>query len=216
MEDESFEYDSDELDDDSDEEMDDDPNEEADDDSGESGSQAGPVQNQPPQPVQNHPADASVYLSRSLHSYPNWGARLLELEEVIKGQSPSTFNQWHEERRERIVSCVTIWAFILSVLLLILTIVTLVYGKKAADQAREANVYAGIASVGADSTGAQLSSFLTGCGVPYCTHLLGENNTVPLTMTTFAPTTTAFFTVTATAFTTATVSDTVTITSTIP
>jgi hypothetical protein len=136
---------------------------------------------------------ASIYISWSLHMYPNWGARLLELEDVIKGLSPSTFNEWHDKEREERVAFLTFLAFLLSVILLVLTVATFVYGFKADKEAEKANTYASIGSVVADSSGSMVSSFLAGCGVPYCTHLLGENN---LTMTTLGPTTTAILTVT--------------------
>ncbi len=159
---------------------------------------------------------ASIYISRSLHMYPNWGARLLELEDVVKGLNPNTFNEWHDEERDERVAFLTFLAFLLSVILLVFTVITFVYGFKATKEAENANNYASIGSVVADASGSMISSFLDGCGVPYCTHLLGENN---LTITTFGPTTTAILTVTATLSTTAateTITQSITITSTVP
>lgn len=166
---------------------------------------------------------ASVYLSRSLHNYPNWGARLLELEDVVKGQRPSTFNQWEDVKRatesaksQKRTDFITILAFILSAFLLILALITLVYGAVATKEAEKANDYASIASKVADSSGALVSSFIDGCALPYCRQISHENNTTPLTMTTSPPTTTAFLTVTATAFATVTVTEIISITSIAP
>jgi hypothetical protein len=159
---------------------------------------------------------ASIYISRSLHMYPNWGARLLELEDVIKGLSPSTFNESHNKKREEQVAFLTLYASVLSGILVYITIATFVYRVKAVKEAEKTNNYASIGSVVADASGSMTSSFLAGCGVPYCTHLLGESN---LTMTTFGSTTTAIFTVTATLFTTAateTITKSIIITSTLP
>jgi hypothetical protein len=168
------------------------------------------------QPVQNDQVAASVYLNRSLHNYPNWGARLLELEEVAKGQRPSTFNEWHQKKVRKRADNVALWAFILSAILLILTFIAVVPGFIAVREAKKANVYASIASTAADSGAAQTSSLLS-CAVPYFCHDVGGNSTIPLTPTptnsVFASaTTTSVVTITATAFTTATVTEIVNIT----
>jgi len=159
---------------------------------------------------------ASAYLSRSLHNYPNWGARLLELEDVVKGQRPSTFNQMEDVKREKRTAFITILAFILSAFLLILALITLVYGALGTKEAKKANDYASIASKVADSSGALVSSFIDGCALPYCSQISHENNTTPLTMTTSPSTTTAFLTVTATVFATVTVTQIISITSIAP
>ena len=100
------------------------------------------------------------YLTRSLQNYPYWGARLLELEKIVRGQKPSTFNQWSQEQRDARVADITWWAFLLSAVVLIATILATAFGGVATEEAKKANVFAGIASVAADSNAGLMTSLV--------------------------------------------------------
>jgi hypothetical protein len=100
------------------------------------------------------------YLTRSLQNYHYWGARLLELEEIVRGQKPSTFNEWSQERRDARVADITWWAFLLSAALLIATILATAFGGVATEEAKKANVFARIASVAADSNSGLMTSLV--------------------------------------------------------
>ncbi|KAH8890121.1 hypothetical protein GQ53DRAFT_747611 [Thozetella sp. PMI_491] len=147
------------------------------------------------------------YVTRNLKNYPYWGARLLELEAVARGRGRSTFNEWSDEQQDKKVWWITLLAFVLSIIALILTGLSTGWAKNSLDAANQANVYASIASVGGDEAANLTSSFLSslGCCCGSCQQgipTVAENATTTSTM---SLRTTRVVTVTATTLVTVTV-----------
>jgi hypothetical protein len=151
------------------------------------------------------------YLTRSLRNYPYWGARLLELEDIARGQNPSTFNEWSDHRREVRNAWVTWVAFLFSIIALVFTILAAIWGLGSLNESKQANVYASHASVAGDQDANLTSSLLgsLGCCCGSCAHVTQAMTDNTTTTSVVSMRTTHVVTVTATTLVTVTVTTTI-------